>query len=845
MERDPARLAWTTTPGRHLAAGVLLLVSGLLLVLELEFVRQLADGIGRASGDDTVRFLRLTLPLPAPVGVSPLMLFPGIALRASDAVAAALAGALAVPIVIALLLALESWVESSVGAAALRRLRILTVKALLAAPPGTRDEVAEAALLAGEPLGRDSSVLGAAALGPARAGGTMVLLAAFVAATGWRLGLALVAMLILVAALSARRLALRTETMRSRRRDGASVEQSLGDLLRRMPALRAHGTADFERRRLEREIAAAHRPVEGRERRQGLVEALAAGSVLMVPVAVLATASWFANDAPIGIGSLLSAVMAAALSAHATRDLVQRRHQTDQLRPLLAELSRNAAGWQARESRLGRPGLPRSGTLEAKGVSVYDPASGARITGVDLALAFPAHVALVGDGDAGPRVLAALIGSQLEPSTGALSFGGVDLVAADPVERAHRIAFAGGDTVLIPGTLRDNLLYGCPTGEADLETRLANAVSIVGLDRLVHARGLAGTLDPRTEADLSVAIVESRRAVRAALAAEALDRFVEPFHADRYNDHATLGENILFGRPVGDTFQDGHLAAHPFMRAILEADGLTKPLTAMGLTIATSMIEIFAEIPDGHPLFERFSFFAAADRPYFEDLVERRAERRRRGSESARDRERLIGLALRYTESRHRLGLVDDGMRQRILVARADFAKMLPTSLQPAIEFYDPLRICTAASLQDNLLFGRIASDQAGAEVSVHGVIGRVLTERGLDREVSRIGLGSPIEARGADLTSSDIAAIDLVRCLVRQPEIVVVERALDGLPAKAAESLVARLRRALVGRGLVLVASDVTDAMQKDPFDAVIRFERGTPVVLDRRARLTELVPA
>ena len=27
----------------------------------------------------------------------------------------------------------------------------------------------------------------------------------------------------------------------------------------------------------------------------------------------------------------------------------------------------------------------------------------------------------------------------------------------------RRIAFAGGDTVLIPGSLHDNLLYGCPT----------------------------------------------------------------------------------------------------------------------------------------------------------------------------------------------------------------------------------------------------------------------------------------------------------------------------------------------------------------------------------------------
>jgi ABC-type multidrug transport system fused ATPase/permease subunit len=844
MERDPVRLAWTTMPGRHLAAGFLLLASGLLLLLEIDLVRILVDGIGHLP-QDSVPFLRLALPLPAGIGPSPLVLFPGIELAGPTAVAASLAGIVAVPVAIALLLALEFWIEIAIGAGVLRRIRLMTVKALLAAPPGARDEVAETALLVGDPLGRESGVLGGAVLGPARAGGTALLLVAYLAAVDWRLAVALVAMLILVAVLFARRLALRTEAMRTRRREGAGVEQALGDLLRRIPALRAHGTGDYERRRLEDEIVAGHRPVERRERRQALVDALAAGSVLLAPLAVLATASWFAGDVPLPAGSLLSALMGAAVSALAMRELIHRRHQIDQLRPVLAEVARNVSGWQARDRRAGRPALPHSGTLEARGVSAYDPGSGARVTGVDLTLAFPAHVALVGDGDAGPRVLAALIGSQLEPSTGTLTFGGVDLAAADPVERARRIAFAGGDTILIPGTLRDNLLYGCPPDEPDLDARLAEAVAIVGLDRLVHARGLAGTLDPRTEPGLSAAIVESRRAVRAALQAEGLDRFVEPFRSDRYNNHATVGENILFGRPIGDTFQESHLAAHPFLRAILEAEDLTKPLTAMGLSIATSMIEIFAEIPDGHPLFERFSFFAASDRPYFEDLVERRAERRRRGAESARDRERLIGLALRYSESRHRLGLIDEAMQNRILAARSDFAKMLPTSLQPAIEFYDPLRICTAASLQDNLLFGRIASDQAGAEVSVHGVIGRVLTERGLDREVSRIGLDSPVDARGADLSSSEIAAIDLVRCLVRRPDIVVVERALDGLPGKIAESLVERLRQSLVGRGLVLVASDLSDAMQRNPFDTVIRFERGTPVVEDRRTRQTELVPA
>ncbi len=230
--------------------------------------------------------------------------------------------------------------------------------------------------------------------------------------------------------------------------------------------------------------------------------------------------------------------------------------------------------------------------------------------------------------------------------------------------------------------------------------------------------------------------------------AEDLDRFVDPFEADRYNRYATVGENLLFGKAIGDTFREDRLAGHPFIRAILEAEDLTKPLARMGLSIATSMIEIFAEIPDGHPLFERFSFFSASDRPYFEDLVERRRENRR-GVQTGRDQERLIGLALRYNESRHRLGLIDEALEARIVTARADLARMLPVSLQPAIEFYDASRLCAAASVQDNLLFGRVAADQAGAQAAIQEVIRRVLTDRGLDAEVARIGLNTPIDLHG------------------------------------------------------------------------------------------------
>jgi ABC-type multidrug transport system fused ATPase/permease subunit len=712
----------------------------------------------------------------------------------------------------------------------------------LASPPSAREEATHAITLAGDVLARESAPLGSALVGPLQWGGLIGLTLAYTLAIDWHLAVALASMLLIGALLHARRLEWRFRATRARSIEGTSIETALADLLRRTPALRAHGTGPYERDRLAGEMVERHRRVRQPERRLALFGSAASGALLLTPPAVLGAGVWFGSS--LTAGMIVAATFAAGLSALAVREITQWQRILDQIRPFLSEVARSVGVLEARERRKGSVVLPRAGSFVAQGVSAYDPASGARISGVDFGIAFPAHVALAGDGDAAPRVFAALIGGQIEPSTGRLTYGGVDLTAANPTERAHRIAYAGGDTILIPGSLRQNLLYGCPATETNLEARLAEAISVAGLDHLIHARGLAGTLDSAREPKLAAAIVESRRLVREALVREGLDRYVDPFDANRYNHHATIGENLLFGKPIGDTFREETLAAHPFVRAILEAEDLTKPLARIGLSIATSMIEIFADIPDGHPLFERFSFFSAPDRPYFEDLVERRAERRR-GAELARDRERLIGLAFRYSESRHRLGLVDDDLRRRILAARADFAKMLPVSLQPAIEFYDEGRLCTAASVQDNLLFGRVASDQAGAEAAVHGVIRRVLTERGLDGEVSRIGLDSPVDTRGGDLALDEIAAVDLVRCLVRRPDIVVVERALDGLPGPSADALVGRLRRAMVGRGLVLVTSDLSRAMDNPPFDAIIRFERGVPQVENRRIRREEPVPA
>ncbi len=844
MERDSLRLAWKANPLAHLFGFLLLTLAGLLVLLGLDLIRVLMDrAVGGAQAwSAPAAFLRIAVSPPASVWPEPLVLFSGIPLGPEAFAAAAIGGLLLVPVLVALLLIGLDWTMVGIGSAVLIRIRSTLLDAVLKAPPSAQDDVSVATALASRALARENGALGASLLVPVQLAGMIGLAVSYVLVADWSLGAALAVALTLGGILSARRSLLRVDAGAARVREGEVTRDVLLDLEHRIPALRAHGTGPGERVRVRGALIESHRPVARREYRLALADSFAAAAFALAPLSMLAVGVWLSRGTPVTAGTIAACVLAAMLAACAVRELVQWHRLGTQARALLADVAQSLAVLRSRDHKRDTVSLPESGALVAQGVSAYDPASGARVSSVNLNLAFPSHVALVGDGDSGPRLLAALMGGQHHPSTGRLTYGGVDLAAADPVERSRRIAFSGS-TILVEGSLRDNLLYGCSAPEAEREFRLAEAIAVAGLDRLTHSRGLAGSLDPRREPRIAAAIVKARHAVQAALAHEELDRFVDPFNAARYNRYATIGENLLFGKPIGDTFREDRLSNHPFVRAVLEASELTKPLARIGLSIATSMIEIFAEIPDGHPLFERFSFFSGSDRPYFEDLVERQNERRR-SARTARDQERLIGLALRYNENRHRLGLLDEALEARILAARADFARMLPVSLRPSIEFYDEHRFCTAASVQDNLLFGRIASDQAGASEAVQGVIRRVLTERGLDGEVSRIGLDMPVDIQGTDLTISEVAAVDLVRCLVRRPSILIVQRALDGLPGPAADKLVGRLRRAMVGRGLVLVTPAVSPAMDQPPFDAVIRFERGEPV-MDRRVRPMEALSA
>jgi ABC-type multidrug transport system fused ATPase/permease subunit len=830
MERDPVRFVWRSAPGLNicLLALALLAIPSLWVVLDL--IRAAIDdaALGRAFRDGrSGAFMRFALVLPDRIAEGPLVLVPGFSLSRAAMVQALLVALSAAALATGLFLVGSGLIRAEIGRIALGRLEERMLDGIASAPIAAAEGARRAALLASDAVASQRSFLGRAVGTPALAGALLIGCVLFLAFLDLRLAGAGAIGLAAFWLASKGRAALRDRVQAAELASSDVLRRSLADLADHLSAVAAHGTAALEQRRISAELAPIRLPETMLRHRSILALGLSAALGSATVAAVLGLGAWLGLAGRLSPGEVAAGTAAALLAVGALERLLRWRAERERANPVFAEIAKQLGSFNARRREHSAEPLPSSGVLLAEGVSVDGTARGGRLAGLDLSLSLPSHVALAGEPDSGARTFAGLLGGQFTARAGRVTLGGVSIAGAEPADRALRLAFSGGETLLLPNTLRANLLYGCPDPDApDIEARIMAALEVAGLRGFVYRRGLAGNVDPRREPGLAAAIVSARSGIRAELDRSGLRGLVQPFDPERYNPQATIGENILFGVSLGDTFREENLATHPFMRSLLDREQLTKPLAELGAAIVKSTVEMFWGLPSRSAIVGRFSLLGPGEPEEFEAILARQAGGQR-GTASARDTARLIGLALRYSESRHRLGLLGPDLEERLLRVRASFAREIPKSLEPSIAFFRPDQLCAATSVLDNLLFGRVAEDQADARAQVLAAIRRVLDQLDLTPDIMRVGLQTRVNPVASGLSPARSAAIDLARCLVRNPDNLVVERALDDLPAAEAKGLARRLTAAMAGRGLVLVLPEQLAGVA-ELFDAVVTFKAG-----------------
>jgi putative ABC transport system ATP-binding protein len=491
------------------------------------------------------------------------------------------------------------------------------------------------------------------------------------------------------------------------------------------------------------------------------------------------------------------------------------------------------------------------GELTLANVSLVEDDRAKLLENVTVGLPLNQHVAVVGPSGSGKNDLAMVIAGLLPPSAGRVSVGGVDMATLPTALLGRRIGYASATPHLFAGTLRDNLHFGLRTrpirdpegdeqvikkrraalaearmagnlaldSEADwidlaaagvkdgeeLRARTVEVIRLVDLDQDVYAFGLRGRLDPKREPATAERLLEARRALKERLAAGGMGHLVEPFDATRYNANASMAENLLFGTPTDPAFDFDTLATNTYVLQVLDKVGLTGDLVRMGEQVATTMVELFADLPPEHEFFEQFSFISANDLPEYQAILGRVAKG---GLNQLKpdDRTKLLSLPFKLIVARHRLDLLDEAMQDRILEARKVFAAEIPDALKAKVEFFDAARYNAASTLQDNVLFGKIAYGEAEAAKRIPVLIAEVLDELGLRGMVIGVGLEFQVGGGGARLALAQRQKAAVARALMKRPDVIVLNEATTALDGVSQTKLLEAVRGELAGRGLVWV---------------------------------------
>ena len=511
---------------------------------------------------------------------------------------------------------------------------------------------------------------------------------------------------------------------------------------------------------------------------------------------------------------------------------------------------------------------PLTGTLAANNLSLIEDDGTHRLQGVTFELPLEQHLAIVGDSNSGKERLASILAGLEHPSGGSLRIAGKDLTALPEWVTGRRLGYVAADVYHFPLSVRDNLLYGlrhAPYSRTDAEIpdedfknrearragnpvlplnydwvdpgplagnegeMLRKTLRSIGMEHDVFRFGIYGTIDPGEHPQMAADLLKARRRLSEKLEAEGLSDLVDRFDPEAYNGSSTLAENLLFGTADNPNLRGEALAQNRQVLQVLAETGdggksLEEDLQAMGLSIARTMVELFADLPSGHPFFDQFGFIEADDLPEFEGIVAK-ADRGGLASLAADEIARLTQLTFSYSESRHRLGLIDGAMQAKILAGRKALARQLTGDEMRALEPYDPERYNAAAPILVNVLFGQIVQGQAEGESTLQFLMVQVLEELDLCGAVIEVGLGYDVGLGGKRLSPSQRQLLGLGRALIKDPDLLVVNDALGALDNATQRSIMQQVRQHRAGRGIVWA---MTRPQSAEGFDQVAVMSEG-----------------
>ncbi len=508
---------------------------------------------------------------------------------------------------------------------------------------------------------------------------------------------------------------------------------------------------------------------------------------------------------------------------------------------------------------LDRPPVEGSfsgGKLRLRNLTFDESENTSSVRGITLDIELDKHLLISGDSHSGKEDLARLLARLYLPSSGSVLLNGEDTADLPESTTGRAIAYAGADSYLFAGSLFDNIVYGlkhtriAAPSSADGQQSIGDPkgwidLSMAGVDNAIELEqklleltddlhmgadlfrfGMGQKVDGSTHETLAADILRARIEFRRRQHDnEDLRRLVEPFSADSYNANMSVAENLLFGSVVGDEVDLNALHLMPACQAVLAETSLDERFLEIGYELAELMVELFAGVEPGSPIFDQFSFIRGDDLGEVQAILSRRQPAGGGKSKVTPAEQDLIrGLPFQLVVARHRLGLIDDELQRKIVAARASLADRLRASGM-TFEPYGHDSFQGSLSIQDNILFGKVVYGQANAEDHINREIDDIISDLGIHQQVVGVGLQYQVGVAGARLTQSLRQRVSLCRGLLKQPTLLVANAATNALDAETEASVIDMMQRRMAG-GCLIWVTDSAEPM--DGFHRHITLRRG-----------------
>ena len=132
----------------------------------------------------------------------------------------------------------------------------------------------------------------------------------------------------------------------------------------------------------------------------------------------------------------------------------------------------------------------------------------------------------------------------------------------------------------------------------------------------------------------------------------------------------------------------------------------------------------------------------------------------------------------------------------------------------------------SAVSVQDNILFGRVAHGRARGSAQVGALVREVANGLGLREQLLRHGMDFPVGIAGSRLSAAKRQKLALARAILKKPDILVLDEPTASFDERTQQQLLRNIREEFSGRSLFWVLHETSLAAK---FDLVVVMDDGT----------------